>query len=138
MLLIGFGLMAGIDEIVFHQILAWHHFFDRSTSAFSLVAYGFLHAAELIAIVFGFFMYAEARRHGPIDRRTLWGAFLTGVGAFQLFDGVIDHKVLRVHQIRYGVDNLLAYDLVWNAAGVVALLVGLLLLRRRRAQSAHA
>ena len=23
--------MAAIDEIVFHQLLAWHHFYDRST-----------------------------------------------------------------------------------------------------------
>lgn len=106
MLVIGIGVMAAIDEIVYHQILAWHHFYDLSTPTIGLFADGLLHAAELIAIVAGFFLYAEARRHGSVDRRALWGAFLTGAGVFQLFDGLIDHKVLRVHQIRYGVDNL--------------------------------
>lgn len=134
MLIVGVGLMAAIDEIVFHQILAWHHFYDRSTPAVGLFADGLLHAAELIAIVAGFFMYAEARRHGSADGRLQWGAFLTGAGAFQLFDGLVDHKVLRVHQIRYGIDNLMAYDLAWNAAGMVVLLAGLALLRRHRAQ----
>lgn len=38
--LIGIGLMAGIDEIIFHQVLAWHHFFDRSTPAVSLLSDG--------------------------------------------------------------------------------------------------
>jgi hypothetical protein len=31
--LVGVGVMAALDELVFHQILAWHHFYDRSTSA---------------------------------------------------------------------------------------------------------
>lgn len=29
--LIGIAIMAAVDEIVFHQLLAWHHFYDRST-----------------------------------------------------------------------------------------------------------
>lgn len=128
---IGIGLIAAIDEIVFHQLLAWHHFYDRSTPAVALFTDGLLHAAELVAVVSGFFMYAEARRHGPVDRRLAWSGFLLGAGAFQLFDGLIDHKVLRVHQVRYGVDNLLAYDLAWNAAGVALLLAGFWLWRRR-------
>ncbi|GFZ77133.1 hypothetical protein GCM10011359_01540 [Nesterenkonia alkaliphila] len=56
---------------------------------------------------------------------------VTGVGAFQLFDGVVSHKVLQIHQIRYGVD-LLVYDVVWIGTAVLALLIGLVLLRRTR------
>jgi len=25
---LGIGVMAAIDKIIFHQLLAWHHFFD--------------------------------------------------------------------------------------------------------------
>lgn len=129
---IGIGLMAAVDEIVFHQLLAWHHFYDRATPAVGLFTDGLLHAAELVAVVAGFFMYADARRQGPIDRFAAWGGFFLGAGGFQLFDGLIDHKVLRVHQIRYGVEDLWRYDLGWNLAGIAMLAVGWMLLRRSR------
>ncbi|GHA70222.1 DUF2243 domain-containing protein [Cognatilysobacter bugurensis] len=129
---IGIGLMAAVDEIVFHQLLAWHHFYDRSTPAVGLFTDGLLHAVELIAVVAGFFMYADARRRGPIDRNAAWGGFLLGAGGFQLFDGLVDHKLLRVHQVRYGVEDLWPYDLAWNLAGVALLIIGRALLRRSR------
>lgn len=31
-LLFGIGLVAFIDEAVFHQLLHWHHFYDKSTT----------------------------------------------------------------------------------------------------------
>ncbi|HYG06535.1 MAG TPA: DUF2243 domain-containing protein [Stenotrophomonas sp.] len=129
---IGAGLMAGVDEIVFHQLLAWHHFYDRATPTVGLFADGLLHAAELFALVAGFFLLAAARRHGRVDRWAAWGGLLIGAGAFQMFDGLVDHKLLRVHQIRYGVDNLFVYDLTWVLGGALLLVVGLLLVRRSR------
>ncbi len=125
--LIGIGLMAAVDEIVFHQLLAWHHFYDRSTSDIALLSDGLLHAAELVAVVAGFFMWADLRHRNIAAPRLAWGGFLVGAGSFQIFDGLVDHKVLRVHQVRYGVE-LLAYDLAWNAAGIVLLGLGLILI----------
>ncbi|GAA3739618.1 putative membrane protein [Spinactinospora alkalitolerans] len=120
---IGIGLMAAVDEIVFHQILAWHHFYDRSTPAVALLSDGLLHAGELIALVAGFFLFADLCRRRALHRRAAWAGLLLGLGCFQLFDGVIDHKVLRLHQVRYGVD-LLPYDLAWNGAAVLLLVAG--------------
>src|SRR5690606_5482045 len=60
-ILLGIGLMAAIDEIVFHQLLGWHHFFDRATPAIGLLSDGLLHSAELIILVAGFFMLARLR-----------------------------------------------------------------------------
>ena len=128
--LIGIGVMAAVDEIVFHQLLSWHHFYVGSTLDIALLSDGLLHAAELIAVVGGFFMFADLRDRGVRSPALAWGGFLIGAGAFQVFDGMIDHKVLRVHQIRYGVDNLLAYDLVWNAFGMILIVIGILLLKR--------
>lgn len=129
---IGFAVMAAVDEIVFHQILAWHHFYDRSTTQVALMSDGLLHAAELVLLVGGFFWFADLRRRQALAPRSAWAGLFLGLGAFQLFDGVVDHKLLQVHQIRYGVDNLLVYDLAWNAAGVVLLLIGALLAVRSR------
>jgi uncharacterized membrane protein len=122
-LVIGVGLMAALDEIVFHQWLAWHHFLDVGTSTFGIFSDGLLHAAELVALVAGFFLYADARRLARPDPGVGWAGLLLGAGGFQLFDGVVDHKVLRIHQVRY-VSNLLPYDLAWNAFGVLLLLAG--------------
>jgi uncharacterized membrane protein len=130
---VGVGIMAAIDEIVFHQILGWHHFYDRSTPQIGLLSDGLLHTAEIVVIVAALFALADVRRRRALAPMSAWGGFFLGLGAFQLFDGIVDHKLLRVHQIRYGVDDLLAYDLAWNAAGAVLLLIGAALVWRARA-----
>lgn len=45
--LIGAAVMTPVDEAVFHRILGWHHFYDRSTSGVGLPSDGLLHTAEL-------------------------------------------------------------------------------------------
>ncbi|MEJ6490515.1 DUF2243 domain-containing protein [Leucobacter sp. USCH14] len=136
--LLGIAMMAAIDEIVFHQILAWHHFYDDATPRIALLSDGLLHAAELFVFVFGFFLMLDARRRRSFWAAASWAAFVTGLGLFQLWDGVIDHKVLRLHQVRYGVD-LLPYDFAWNAAGALLLATGIIWTATlaRRAQSAQ-
>ena len=131
--LIGAAVMAAVDEIVFHQLLGWHHFYDSATAAVGLVSDGILHAAELIALVAGFFMFAELRSRAALAAGLAWGGFFAGAGGFQLFDGLVDHKVLRLHQIRYGVTDLWAYDLAWNVGGAVLLLMGAVITLRSAA-----
>ncbi len=136
-LLIGASLMAGIDEIVFHQLLAWHHFYDQATPDIALLSDGLLHAAELIGLIAGFFLFADLRRSHSLAPHWAWAGFFLGMGGFQLFDGIVDHKLLRLHQVRYGVDNLFIYDLLWNLAGLFLLLIGAWLMYRARAATAH-
>lgn len=132
--LVGIGVMAGIDEIIFHQLLQWHHFFDRSTPVVGIVSDGLLHAAELLAIVAGFFLLLNLRRDRALLVNWAWAGFFIGMGGFQLFDGIVSHKVLGIHQIRYGV-NILPYDIVWNLSALVLLGIGLWLWRRARANA---
>ncbi|WP_106476691.1 DUF2243 domain-containing protein [Phytohalomonas tamaricis] len=131
--LIGVGFMAALDEIIFHQLLAWHHFVEWGTPAFALFSDGLLHSAELILLVFGFFMLADLRACKLFSCAYGWAGLLLGMGGFQLFDGIVDHKILRLHQVRY-VDDLWRYDLGWNAAGLFMLGIGVWLLRRARSR----
>jgi uncharacterized membrane protein len=121
---IGVGIMAAVDEIVFHQILGWHHFYDRSSPQIGLLSDGLLHTAEIVVLVAGFFAFADLRRRRALAPVSAWAGFFLGLGAFQLFDGMVNHKLLGLHQVRYGVDNLFAYDLAWNAAAAILLLIG--------------
>ncbi|GAA4048640.1 DUF2243 domain-containing protein [Agromyces indicus] len=131
--LLGIGVAAFIDEAVFHQLLHWHHFYDRSTPDIGLVSDGIFHAFGWFATVGGLFLLADLSRRHSVQWMRWWGAVLLGSGGFQLFDGTVLHKALGVHQIRYGVD-LLPYDLVWNGVSVALIVVGALLLvsARRR------
>ncbi|MEW2417022.1 DUF2243 domain-containing protein [Streptomyces sp. NPDC046866] len=123
---IGAAVTAAVDEIVFHQILGWHHFYDRSTPGVGLLSDGLLHTAELLALVAGFFLFADLRRRRALAAAHAWAGFFLGAGVFQLFDGIVDHKLLRLHQIRYGVD-VTPYDWAWNLGGMVLLLIGVAL-----------
>ena len=123
--------MGAVDEIVFHQLLHWHHFYDRASGAAGLVSDGLLHAATWSATVAGLALLADLRRRRAFVPGAWWGAVLLGAGGFQVWDGVVHHKLLRLHQVRYGVD-VTGYDLAWVAGGVVLLVAGALLLLRRR------
>jgi uncharacterized membrane protein len=125
---VGVGIASFVDETVFHQLLHWHHFYDRSTPAAGLVSDGLFHAFGWFAVVAGLFLFADLRRRQVLRTRRWLGALLVGLGAFQLYDGTVQHKLMKLHQIRYGVD-LLPYDLVWNLAAVAFLVTGALLLR---------
>jgi uncharacterized membrane protein len=129
--LVGVGLMAAVDEIVFHQLLAWHHFYDRGTAQAALMSDGVLHAAELVVLVAGGFLLADLARAGALLAGSASGGGLVGAGAFQIFDGLVNHKLLGLHQVRYGVE-LLGYDVAWNAVGLALLVGGVLVLRRAR------
>jgi uncharacterized membrane protein len=135
-LLLGAGAMGAVDEIVFHQLLHWHHFYDRASGTAGLVSDGLLHAATWSATVAGLALLADVRRRQAFAAATWWGAVLLGAGGFQTWDGVVDHKLLRVHQVRYGVD-LTGYDLLWTGGGVLVALVGALLLWRGRTRPAR-
>jgi uncharacterized membrane protein len=129
--LLGIGTAAFVDETLFHQLLHWHHFYDRSTSAVGLVSDGLFHAFSWSATVAGLFLLADLRRRRAVLPMRWWAGLLLAAGGFQLYDGIVQHKLMRLHQIRYGV-NLTAYDWTWNIVGLLILAAGVLLLARSR------
>ncbi|RIW29046.1 DUF2243 domain-containing protein [Bacillus salacetis] len=122
----GLGLAAFVDETIFHQLLHWHHFYDKSTTAIGLVSDGLFHAFSWFATIAGLFMLADLRRRRAFWLKRWWGGMLLGSGGFQLYDGTIQHKAMRIHQIRY-VDNLWVYDWVWNISAAILLMIGIIL-----------
>lgn len=129
--LVGIGIAAFVDEVVFHQLLQWHHFYDKSTTAAGLFSDGLFHAFGWFAVVAGLFLFADLRRRAVLLPARWTGAVLLGTGAFQLYDGTVQHKLMELHQIRYNVP-LLPYDLLWNLSAAAMILAGAVLLYRTR------
>jgi len=75
-ILIGIGLMAAVDEIVFHQVLSWHHFYDRATPPIALLSDGLLHSAELMLLIAGFFCCQICDPSMPLRQRPVGQGFL--------------------------------------------------------------
>lgn len=126
--LFGIGIMALIDEIIFHQLLQWHHFYDQAASYIGIMSDGLVNAFALFGIVIGLLMFADLRqRHAVVMKRWLGSVFM-GAGGFQLFDGIVNHKLLGIHQVRY-VENVLLYDIAWNFSAVILIIVGIILFR---------
>ena len=104
--------MAFIDETAFRQLLHWHHFHDKSTLAVGLVSDGLFHAAGSSRWSPVFRAGRSHRRGGFVPKRW-WGGLLLRAGGFQLYDGIVPHKLLGLHQIRYHV-AIWPNDLTWN------------------------
>ncbi|MRG60259.1 DUF2243 domain-containing protein [Agromyces sp. CFH 90414] len=135
--LFGVGLVAFIDEAVFHQVLHWHHFYDLGTTDLGLVSDGFFHALGWFATIAGLFLLADLRRRGALRWARWIGSVLLGAGAFQLYDGTVQHKLMGIHQIRY-VEDLLPYDLTWNLIAAALIVAGGILLVRTRGSRTRA
>jgi uncharacterized membrane protein len=129
--LLGVGTAAFVDETVFHQLLHWHHFYDKGTPAAGLVSDGVFHAFGWFATVAALFLLADVWRRREFKPSHWWGGLLLGAGVFQLYDGTIQHKLMRLHQIRYHVD-LTPYDWIWNVVAVLLIVAGAVLLAGRR------
>lgn len=123
---LGIGLVGAIDAIIFHQLLQWHNLYVDATRYWRIFSDGLLHAFTLSMLAFGaFWLWRERRAYSTIVSSTpFWAGVLLGGGGFQLWDGVVDHKILRLHSVREGADNIFVYDIAWIASALVLLGVG--------------
>jgi uncharacterized membrane protein len=134
-ILVGIGLAGVVDEIVFHQLLHWHHLYDRSTRSAGLSSDGVLSIACNALLFVGLLLLWRLRADGIARfRQTISGGIMIGIGGFNLFDGTVDHKLLRIHQIREDVKHLLPYDITWISLSALVLAGGFVLWRRADAE----
>ncbi|MCA1544295.1 DUF2243 domain-containing protein [Bradyrhizobium yuanmingense] len=128
--LLGLGLGAFFDGIVFHQLLQWHHMLSgwyplNSIENITLNTTwdGIFHSAAYVLVLAGLFlMWQRTRRSAPRwSGSQCFGTILIGWGIFNLAEGVVDHQILRLHQVNETVPDgqRIFWDigfLLWGAA----------------------
>ncbi|MBA2277126.1 MAG: DUF2243 domain-containing protein [Chloroflexia bacterium] len=112
----------------------WHHFYDRSTRAAGLVSDGVFHLVSTTLVGIGLYwamavICANRADAGNGMLRRFTAGILLGLGGFNLYDGTIQHKVLRLHQVRPAAEHWLPYDLAFIGLALIVLVSGIVLLR---------
>lgn len=138
-MILGIGLMGAADTILFHQLLQWHNFYTDTTEYWRIFSDGLFHAFTATMLFLGALRLWEQRVEASriLSSLPLWSGILMGMGGFQLFDGIVNHKILRLHQIREDAENMLPYDVAWNLFALFVLLTGWYVWRRAHATQGH-
>jgi uncharacterized membrane protein len=139
-LLLGVGFGGLVDGIVLHQILQWHHMLTNTGDhpadtvlglEQNTLADGLFHAATWICLLAGVLLARRAwgaGEPGP-SMRFLTGTLLAGWGLFNLVEGLIDHHLLAVHDVRDDVADPRWWNLGFLAFGAVLVVAGAALAR---------
>jgi len=90
------------------------------------------HVVSTALLVWG--TYALVRNRQQVVPREALGWIVLAAGAFNLYDGTIQHKILRLHQVREGAANDTPYDVVFLTTAVLAAIGGALAIAARRSE----
>jgi len=131
------------DGIVLHQLLQWHHVVSQPHPPDTLAALqvntlwdGVFHAGTWLAVLAGLVLLWRQARRGQVlwGWRGLAGGLLTGFGAFNLVEGVVNHHLLELHHVNETAPPQLwpLWDGAFLIWGAVMLAVGVVLLRQAR------
>jgi uncharacterized membrane protein len=136
-ILLGLGFGGLFDGILLHQILQWHHMLSSvrpattvSEMELNMVWDGFFDASTYIVTLLGVILLWRAGKLDDVawSANTFFGSLLIGAGAFNFFEGLIDHQILGIHHVKPGV-NQLAWDIGFLASGVILAVAGWLLVQ---------
>ena len=132
----GFGFSGLIDVIVIHHILQWHYLVSAiypvntlSGLRANIFADGLfsLGMVLIMGIGGGLVWRSERRTDAPLATQPLAGAALIGLGAFDLYDVIVDHALLGLH---HAVSQGGKYDPLWAVVSLLIILVGIYIYRR--------
>ena len=137
-ILIGIGMGGFVDGIVLHQIAQWHNMLSNIVPPHTMDGMrvnmtwdGLFHALTWIITLVGILqLRSAAYALDPIPSvQAFTGQLILGWGIFNLVEGIIDHQILGIHNVRE-VPNYTVYNLTFLAVGgVLFILIGWLLMR---------
>lgn len=133
-MVLGIGLGGFADGIVLHQILQWHEMLSAKVPATNYVGKsvnmfwdGIFHAFCFVVVLLGVALLWRASKLPSALKsgRVLVGGMLSGWGIFNIVEGVIDHQLLKLHNVmEYAPDHDVA-NFVFLGISFLMLLFGI-------------
>ncbi|TXK37014.1 DUF2243 domain-containing protein [Pontibacter qinzhouensis] len=117
--LIGIGMGGFIDGIVLHQILQWHQMLTAKIPATTVLNKevnmfwdGIFHSFTWLTTAAGIYRLWRLvfTRKALLSNKLFAGGLLLGWGLFNVVEGILDHHVLVLHNVR----ELSANTDAWN------------------------
>ena len=137
-IVMGIGVGGFIDGIVFHQILQWHEMLsnkipatDYTGKSINMFWDGIFHAFCLFVVLTGVILLwkTSRRKDADVSGKLLSGGLITGWGIFNIVEGIIDHQLLKLHNVmEYSNDHDIA-NYTFLATSVVMLVIGSFLIK---------
>lgn len=130
-IILGIGVVGTLDEVVLHQLLQWHNFYVHAEPFWRIFSDGLFHLVTSGLLLLGALLLWSRRDliASMRDGRALAAGVFFGMGGFNLFDAIVDHKILELHPVRENVANILPYDLAFGSIAIALLAVGAFLWR---------
>lgn len=144
-ILMGIALGGLAEGILLRQVLQWHHLLSGTVGATTPAGLatnlrweGVYAASALVLLLLALSWFWRAADHRRISRyfEHFVGTLLTGIGLYQVVEGVLDHQILGIHHVRQ-IGNVLPLDLIYLAVGVALLALGWLMMRGADARAAR-
>jgi uncharacterized membrane protein len=134
---LGIGLGGFADGIILHQILQWHEMLsnkipvtDLNGKSVNMFWDGIFHLFCLLVVITGVVLLWRLCT-GTINRsgKLLAGGLLAGWAAFNLIEGIIDHQLLKLHNVKETTSEHAPWNYAFLGLSLVMLLVGLAKMR---------
>jgi uncharacterized membrane protein len=138
---LGIGLGGFVDGIALHQILQWHEMLsakippiDYVNKSVNMFWDGIFHAFCLVVVLVGVVLLWKLLWRSDIARsgNLFAGGMLLGWGVFNIIEGVIDHHLLKLHNVREVALNVPAWNWGFLALSVLLIIVGYGMINKRK------
>ena len=139
-MVLGIGIGGFIDGIALHQILQWHEMLSNKippitveSKSVNMFWDGIFHAFTLAVVVTGVVLLWRLLPRKDIDRsgKIFIGGLLSGWGLFNIVEGIINHHLLKLHNVREIIYNVDTWNFSFLGLSGVILIVGFALIGQR-------
>jgi uncharacterized membrane protein len=138
-LILGVGIGGFIDGIVFHQILQWHGMLTNQlppntvdAKSINMFWDGMFHIFTLLVVLTGVIALWKVSRLNYVEKsgKLLMGGLLSGWGIFNLLEGLINHHIFNLHNVRDNVADGDYYNYAFLLFSAILLFVGALIISK--------
>jgi uncharacterized membrane protein len=138
--ILGIGLGGFVDGIVLHQILQWHEMLSAKlpptnyvNKSVNMFWDGIFHACTLLVTFVGVVLLWRLLHRQNINRSgsLFSGGLLAGWGVFNLVEGLIDHQLFKLHNVKEISPSPESWNVAFLLFSLLLLAAGFLLAKKQ-------